>query len=67
MEGKADRLLEAMIAATARLPEPRVATRNEKDFDLLRVDLIQPVQRSFIIRERKANFDWTNSLHALSS
>ena len=43
MEGKADHLLEdAMIAATARVHSLTVATRNENDFDLLRVDVINP-------------------------
>jgi toxin FitB len=43
MEGKADHLLEdAMIAATARVHALKVATRNENDFDVLRVDLVNP-------------------------
>jgi len=43
MEGKSDHLLEdAMIAATARVHALKVASRNENDFDLLRVDLVNP-------------------------
>jgi len=43
MEGKADHLLEdAMIAATARVHALKVATRNENDFALFRVDLVNP-------------------------
>jgi hypothetical protein len=43
MEGKSDHLLEnAMIAATARVHALKVATRNENDFDHLRVDLVNP-------------------------
>jgi predicted nucleic acid-binding protein len=43
MEGKADHLLEdAMIAATARVHALKVATLNENDFDVLRVDLVNP-------------------------
>jgi toxin FitB len=43
MEGKSDHLLEdAMIAATARLYALTVATRNEKDFARLPVDLVNP-------------------------
>jgi toxin FitB len=43
MEGRADHLLEdATIAATARVHELNVATQNENDFDLLRVNLINP-------------------------
>jgi toxin FitB len=43
MEGKADHLLEdAMIAATARVHALTVATRNENDFALLAVELINP-------------------------
>ena len=47
MEGKSDHLLEdAMIAATARVHALKVATRNENDFDLLRVDLVNPFKHS---------------------
>jgi predicted nucleic acid-binding protein len=43
MEGKADHLLEdAMIAATARVHQLTVATRNERDFASLRVPLLNP-------------------------
>jgi predicted nucleic acid-binding protein len=43
MEGKSDHLLEdAMIAATARVPALTVATRNENDFALLAVKLVNP-------------------------
>jgi predicted nucleic acid-binding protein len=43
MEGKSDRLLEdAMIAATARVHALTVATRNENDFALLAVELVNP-------------------------
>jgi predicted nucleic acid-binding protein len=43
MEGQSDHLLEdAMIAATARVHALKVATRNEKDFDHFRVDLVNP-------------------------
>jgi toxin FitB len=43
MEGKSDHLLEdAMIAATARVHALTVATRNENDFALLGVELINP-------------------------
>lgn len=43
MEGKSDHLLEdAMIAATARVHTLKVATRNENDFALLRVDWVNP-------------------------
>lgn len=45
MDGKSDDLLEdAMIAATARVHALTVATRNEKDFALLGVELINPFQ-----------------------
>ena len=45
MEGKADHLLEdAMIAATARVHQLTVATRNERDFACLRVPLLNPFQ-----------------------
>jgi predicted nucleic acid-binding protein len=47
MEGKSDHLLEdAMSAATARVHALKVATRNENDFDLLRVDLVNPFKHS---------------------
>jgi predicted nucleic acid-binding protein len=43
MKGKSDHLLEdAMIAATARVHALTVATRNENDFALLAVELINP-------------------------
>ena len=43
MEGKSGQLLEdAMIAATARAHALTVATRNENDFALLAVELINP-------------------------
>ena len=43
MEGKSDHLLEdAMIAATARVHDLTVATRNENDFALLAAKLINP-------------------------
>jgi toxin FitB len=43
MAGKSDELLEdAMIAATARVHAMTVATRNEKDFVHLDVELINP-------------------------
>jgi predicted nucleic acid-binding protein len=43
MEGKSDHLLEdAMIAATAHVHALIVATRNENDFALLSVELINP-------------------------
>ena len=43
MEGKSEHLLEdAMIAATARVHGLKVATRNENDFQLFRVDLVNP-------------------------
>ena len=43
MEGKSDHLLEdVMIAATARVHDLTVATRNENDFALLAVKLINP-------------------------
>jgi predicted nucleic acid-binding protein len=43
MEGKAERLLEdVMIAATARIHDLIVATRNEKDFKLLGVQVLDP-------------------------
>ena len=43
MEGKAERLLEdVMIASTARIHDLIVATRNEKDFKLLGVQVLDP-------------------------
>lgn len=43
MEGKSDHLSEdTMIAATARVHALTVATRNENDFALLAVELINP-------------------------
>jgi predicted nucleic acid-binding protein len=43
MEGKSDHLLEdGMIAATARVHALKVATRNESDFAIFRVDLVNP-------------------------
>jgi toxin FitB len=43
MEGRPEHLLEdAMIAATARVHELKVATRNQGDFALLAVDTINP-------------------------
>jgi hypothetical protein len=43
MVGKQDDLLyDAMIAATARIHRLTVATRNEKDFKLLGVEIINP-------------------------
>ena len=43
MEGKADHLLEdGMIAATARVHSLTVAARNENDFDLLRINVVNP-------------------------
>jgi len=48
MEGKSDHLLEdAMIAATARVHALTVATRNENDFALLAVELINPFRARF--------------------
>jgi toxin FitB len=45
MEGKADHLLEdVMIAATARIYELTVATRNERDFAQLGVPVANPFQ-----------------------
>lgn len=47
MVGKQDYLLyDVMIAATARLHELTVATRNEKDFRHLGVDIINPFKAS---------------------
>lgn len=47
MEGKADHLLEdAMIAATARVHQLTVATRNERDFASLRVHVLNPFTSS---------------------
>jgi len=46
MEGKSDYLLEdAMIAATARVHALKVATRNENDFELFQVDLVNPFKQ----------------------
>ncbi len=43
MEGRSDHLLEdAMIAATARVHDLKVATRNTSDFRLFDVDLFNP-------------------------
>lgn len=43
MEGKADRLIEdVMIAATARIHRLTVATRNERDFKPLGVQVLDP-------------------------
>jgi toxin FitB len=43
MEGKAERLLEdVMIAATARIHHLTVATRNERDFKQLGVQVLDP-------------------------
>ncbi len=43
MEGKPDHLLEdVMIAATARVHRLKVATRNERDFELLDADIVNP-------------------------
>lgn len=43
MEGKPNQLLEdAMIAATARVHQLAVATRNEKDFRALGVEIVNP-------------------------
>jgi predicted nucleic acid-binding protein len=43
MDGKADHLLEdAMIAATARVHQLTVATRNERDFASLNVSVLNP-------------------------
>jgi predicted nucleic acid-binding protein len=43
MKGKSDQLLEdAVIAATVRVHALTVATRNENDFALLSVELINP-------------------------
>jgi hypothetical protein len=47
MEGKQEHLLEdAMIAATARVYELVVATRNDRDFVLFRVPLVNPFRRA---------------------
>jgi toxin FitB len=47
MEGKAERLLEdAMIAATARIHQLTVATRNERDFKQLGVQVLDPFKTS---------------------
>jgi predicted nucleic acid-binding protein len=43
MEGKPDHLLEdVMIAATARVHSLKVATRNERNFELLDVEIVNP-------------------------
>jgi hypothetical protein len=43
MAGKSDHLLDdAMIAATARVHALKLATRNEGDFELLHVDVVNP-------------------------
>lgn len=43
MHGKADHLIEdAMIAATARLHDLVVATRNEGDFIYFNVEVVNP-------------------------
>jgi toxin FitB len=43
MQGKPDHLLEdVMIAATARVHSLKVATRNERDFELLDVGIVNP-------------------------
>ena len=43
IEGKSEHLFEdAMIAATARVHEMKIATRNTSDFALLGVDLFNP-------------------------
>lgn len=48
VEGKSDHLLEdAMIAATARVHALTVATRNESEFALLAVKLINPFRAGF--------------------
>ena len=45
MMGKPDRLMEdVMIAATARVNDLIVATRNERDFEQLRVEVLNPFQ-----------------------
>lgn len=47
MEGKAERLLEdVMIAATARIHQLTVATRNERDFKQLGVQVLDPFKTS---------------------
>src|SRR5271155_5549026 len=47
MEGRPDRLLEdAMIAATARVHGLTVATRNDKDFEALDVEFLNPFRAS---------------------
>jgi toxin FitB len=43
MEGKAERLIEdVMIAATARIHHLTIATRNERDFRQLGVQVLDP-------------------------
>jgi len=45
MMGKPDRLIEdGMIAATARINDLIVATRNERDFEQLKVEVLNPFQ-----------------------
>jgi predicted nucleic acid-binding protein len=45
MHGKAGRLIEdVMIAATARVHDLIVATRNERDFKQLQVNAVNPFQ-----------------------
>lgn len=45
MTGKPDRLMEdGMIAATARVNDLIVATRNERDFEQLKVEVLNPFQ-----------------------
>lgn len=47
MYGKPDQLIEdAMVAATARLHGMTVATRNESDFKLLEVQVLNPFKAS---------------------
>jgi predicted nucleic acid-binding protein len=46
MEGKPDYLLEdVMIAATARVYALKLATRNERDFGLLGIGIVNPFKR----------------------
>jgi toxin FitB len=45
MEGKSDHLLEdAMIAATARVRGLVVVTRNVRDFEMFRVEVLNPLK-----------------------
>jgi toxin FitB len=47
MEGKPDHLMEdVMIAATARVHELQLATRNERDFRLLGIGVVNPFKSS---------------------